>query len=79
MVGEVIAADSKFNLWAANVKREHSNLTPDHWFETLELYESVTAECALAAERFSRDADGTSLLKTLSEVVTKLNHRPYLG
>ncbi len=76
MVGEVISADTRLNIWAANVKREHPNLTPEQWFETLELYEPLTAECKAAVDKFVEDGDRPSLLHALNEIVQKLQYRP---
>jgi hypothetical protein len=76
MVGEVISADTRLNIWAANVKREHPNLAPEQWFETLELYEPLTTECKAAVNKFVEDGDRPTLLHALNEIVRKLNHRP---
>ena len=75
MVGELISADTRLNIWAANVKRE-PNLTPEQWFETLDLHETLTAECKAAVNKFVGDGDRTTLLHTLNEIIRKLNHRP---
>ena len=79
LVGEVIAADSRMNLWFANLKQERSVQIVEQWFELLDKFDPITDECRAAVQKFVKDGEKSTLLQALSEVGRKLNHRPVLS
>ena len=80
LVGDVISADSRLNLWFANLKgKEGSNLSDDKWLETLESLETAGTQCKAAVDKFVQGGDRQELLIALRELVEKLNLRPELA
>jgi hypothetical protein len=79
LVGDVIAADSRRNVWFANQKRKDSELSDESWLKMLERNQSIRIQLKVAVERFSRGGKREELLAALREAVAKLNQDPDFG
>lgn len=77
LVGDVISADSRLNVWFADLKAKEGNkLSFEKWLDLSEALEPIEAQCKAAVGKFIQGGDRKELLEALGEVVAKLNHRP---
>jgi hypothetical protein len=78
LVGDVISADSRLNIWVANLKRKESSKSLDEWFEVLEATEAIHIELKAAVAKFVQGGERDDLLAALRDATAKLNQRPDL-
>ena len=75
LVGDVISADSRSNIWFASQKAI-SKLNEDEWLDMLTALETVATDCRAAVLEFVQGGDRQALLHALGSVAERLNVRP---
>jgi hypothetical protein len=74
LVGDIIAADARLNIWACEVERRAASI--ERWKEIVKFFEDAEAKCLAAVRKFEEGGDRTDLADALRGVLVKLNERP---
>lgn len=78
LVGDIIAADARMNIWACEVEHSTKELTVERWMGIVKFFEDAETECQAAVRRFDEGGDPADLTDALRRVLAKFNERPSL-